>query len=101
MRDHNLDLDGYALAGALKKYSERGHVYVETLRSITKVNKLEQTDAAKLIDTEVIKLIPVGGGTGTDCRPGLSGGGGKTAAPGRRRRTSTTQNHHFSNDKGS
>lgn len=66
MRDRNQDLDGYALADALDKYSERGHEYVETLRSIMKVNKLEQADEAYLRDMEVIYLIPAGGEDGSD-----------------------------------
>jgi len=42
--------DGYALAGALAQYSERGEEYVETIRTIMRVNGLQAFDRARLRD---------------------------------------------------
>ncbi|MGB0630351.1 MAG: glucosaminidase domain-containing protein [Alphaproteobacteria bacterium] len=41
-------IDGYALAGSLLRYSERGEDYIETIRVIMRVNALQVFDAAKL-----------------------------------------------------
>jgi len=41
---------GYALAGTLSKYSERGEEYVETIRTIIRVNGLQVFDRARLRD---------------------------------------------------
>ena len=41
-------LDGHALAGALTRYSGRGHLYVEALRSIIRANDLAALDRARL-----------------------------------------------------
>ena len=41
-------IDGYALAGSLLRYSERGQDYIETIRVIMRVNALQVFDAAKL-----------------------------------------------------
>jgi len=41
-------LDGYALAGTLDKYSERGEVYVGELRAIMEQNSLRRLDDARL-----------------------------------------------------
>jgi Bax protein len=41
-------LDGYALAGYLDKYSERGDAYVETLRTIMDANQLRRFEGAEL-----------------------------------------------------
>jgi Bax protein len=43
-------LDGYDLAAALQRYSERGAEYVETIRSIIRVNGLQAFDRARLGD---------------------------------------------------
>lgn len=43
-------LDGYALAGALTKYSGRGQAYVEALRTIMRSNDLKALDRAKFTD---------------------------------------------------
>ncbi len=42
--------DGYALAATLSKYSERGDSYVETIRTIIRVNGLRAFDRARLRD---------------------------------------------------
>lgn len=42
--------DGYALAAALSKYSERGDNYIETIRTIIRVNGLRAFDGARLRD---------------------------------------------------
>jgi Bax protein len=42
--------DGYALAEALSRYSERGEDYVETIRTIIRVNGLRAFDRSRLRD---------------------------------------------------
>ncbi|MAI49303.1 MAG: hypothetical protein CMM16_01905 [Rhodospirillaceae bacterium] len=42
------DVDGYSLAGALTRYSERGADYVKTIRIIIRANTLQVFDDAKL-----------------------------------------------------
>ncbi|MFC3230008.1 glucosaminidase domain-containing protein [Marinibaculum pumilum] len=44
-------LDGYALAGHMSAYSERGAAYVRTLRTIIGHNDLQAFDSARLSDT--------------------------------------------------
>jgi Bax protein len=41
-------IDGYALAGTLKRYSERGDAYVKTIRAIIKSGGLRALDRARL-----------------------------------------------------
>jgi len=41
-------LDGYALAGMLTRYSERGPAYVRTIRTIIRSNALDSFDRARL-----------------------------------------------------
>lgn len=48
MRAEEGDLDGYRLAGALLRYSERGADYIKTIRVIMRVNTLSAFDDAKL-----------------------------------------------------
>ena len=48
MRTQGTLLDGWALAGQLKRYSERGEAYVKTIRVIISVNKLGRLDGARL-----------------------------------------------------
>lgn len=43
-------LDGYALAGTLQSYSERGDAYIGTIRSIIESNRLRAFDQARLGD---------------------------------------------------
>jgi Bax protein len=48
------DLDGWALAETLTRYSERGEAYVESLRAIMRVNRLQPLDNAKLAAPDVM-----------------------------------------------
>ena len=48
MRDIQGYLDGEVLAGTLIRYAEDGHEYIETLRTIMRVNRLHQLDRARL-----------------------------------------------------
>ena len=41
-------IDGYALAGSLLRYSERGEDYIKTIRLIIRVNALQVFDGARL-----------------------------------------------------
>lgn len=43
-------LDGLALAPTLKRYSERGDAYINTIRMLIRVNKLQAFDKARLSD---------------------------------------------------
>lgn len=56
-------LTGHELAGTLSSYSERGGAYVESLRTIIRVNKLEGADEARLAEGPTIYLVPVGEGS--------------------------------------
>lgn len=47
-------IDGYALAGSLLRYSERGEDYINTIRVIMRVNALQVFDAAKLGNTVTV-----------------------------------------------
>ena len=49
-RNRGETLDGYALVSLLSKYSERGEDYVETIRTIIRVNGLRAFDRARLRD---------------------------------------------------
>ena len=48
------NLDGWALAETLTRYSERGEAYVESLRAIMRVNRLRPLDNAKLATPDVM-----------------------------------------------
>jgi Bax protein len=48
LRARGLQPDGERLAGALKRYSERGEDYIETLRLIIRGNGLDEFDRARL-----------------------------------------------------
>lgn len=56
-------LSGYALTSTLVNYSERGQKYVESLRTIMRVNKLNDADDAHLRPGRPIFLIPAGSGS--------------------------------------
>lgn len=62
LRKSGNKVTGWELASTLTSYSERGHAYVDSLRSLMKVNKLQPTDDAYLSDGPTILLIPVGEG---------------------------------------
>ena len=47
LRQSQAPLDGSVLAGTLKRYSERGEVYIGELRSIIKYNDLQELDGVK------------------------------------------------------
>ena len=56
-RMNRLDLDGYALAGTLKRYSERREAYVRTIRSIIEINGLGAFDPARLAGGEPMRGV--------------------------------------------
>lgn len=58
MRTRQEALSGWDLAETLTAYSERGPEYVESLHAIMRVNKLQPTDEAKLIDGEEWLVYP-------------------------------------------
>lgn len=60
-RGKGRELDGYALAGTLKRYSERGAGYVESVRTIMRTNELRSLDRARLKGAVLAKLAVVGG----------------------------------------
>ena len=59
LRKKGEKITGYALAGQLTKYSERGEEYVKGLRSLMDYNLLIPTDDAYLSDDPPIYLIPL------------------------------------------
>ncbi len=63
MREADKTLSGNELAGTLLAYSEKGQEYVETLRSVIRVNHLPATDEAYLRDMRPVMLVPVGEGS--------------------------------------
>jgi len=48
LRRRPMPLNGYALADTLRRYSQRGDAYVDTLRNLIRANKLRHFDRAKL-----------------------------------------------------
>lgn len=58
MRGSGETIDGRRLAATLDRYSERGHDYVETIRTIMRVNGLDVFDGARLGDRIVADLSP-------------------------------------------
>ena len=52
---------GYALAGGLDRYSERGQEYVDEIRSMIEYNDLEETDETYLAPGPVYLVVPVEG----------------------------------------
>jgi Bax protein len=55
-RSHGM-LDGYELAGALSRYSERGAAYVRSIRTIIRANALDVFDRAQLGDRMVTESV--------------------------------------------
>ena len=51
-------LDGYNLVTNLKRYSERGDAYIETIRMLIRVNNLQAFDKARLSDQRVVDRGP-------------------------------------------
>ncbi len=62
LRNAGAKVTGWELAATLTQYSERGQEYVDSLRSLMKVNMLAPTDDAYLGDGPTILLVPVGAG---------------------------------------
>ncbi len=58
LREKNQKITGHILAGQLTKYSERGEVYVKSLRSLMEYNVLGPTDDAYLSKDAPIYLVP-------------------------------------------
>ena len=52
LRAKGKPLDSLRLVGALEKYSERGTAYVEQLRTLIRVNKLQDFDGVSLVGEE-------------------------------------------------
>jgi Bax protein len=57
MRRTGHELDGYALAGTLTRYSERGAAYIESIRTIMRINDLRPLDHARLRRAMLANLI--------------------------------------------
>ena len=51
LRRDGAPVDGHALAGTLKRYSQRGEKYVDTIRALIAINKLRPLDDARLTKT--------------------------------------------------
>ncbi len=58
MRSRREPLSGYHLAAGLRNYSERGEIYVETLRQMIDHNNLSRLDSVKLGSGQPITLVP-------------------------------------------
>ncbi|MDR9500968.1 MAG: glucosaminidase domain-containing protein [Desulfurivibrionaceae bacterium] len=58
LRRRGEPLDGHTLAAGLEKYSERGALYIETLRQMMRHNNLGRLDVARLGSGQPISLIP-------------------------------------------
>lgn len=56
LRAKKREIDGYLLAGTLTRYSERGHAYVDSIRSIMRENALGLFDSGKLWRPELMDL---------------------------------------------
>ena len=61
LRRQNLRLSGTALADTLLRYSERGQEYVDELKALIRINKLDATDDAYLKEMAVIHIVPAEG----------------------------------------
>jgi uncharacterized FlgJ-related protein len=60
LRSNDQPISGTVLVETLDKYSERGYAYVETLKSIMRVNKLIEAEEAYLADGPTYFLQPIG-----------------------------------------
>ncbi len=56
LRQENKPISGLVLAGTLDKYSERGQVYIDSIRSMIRYNKLQDVDNAYLSNNTLIEL---------------------------------------------
>ena len=57
LRRKGAELSGLALADTLTKYSEQGQTYVDTLKGMIRVNRLDIADRARLRDGPTILLV--------------------------------------------
>ncbi len=57
MRDAGEDVRGLPMVEGLSKYSERGQDYIDGIKAIMRVNKLDTTDFAYLADEEEVHII--------------------------------------------
>lgn len=55
------ELDGYELAGTLKRYAERGRGYVQSVRTIMRANRLRPLDGARLKGTVLANVLVADG----------------------------------------
>jgi Bax protein len=65
MRENDLPLTGYALAGEMRYYSTRRDAYVEEIRSMIKGNKLEELNSVALLpaaEQPATEKTPIKGG---------------------------------------
>lgn len=57
-RRHGQPLRGVDLVDTMIHYSERGQAYVNELKALMRQNKLESADEARLMDMEIIRIVP-------------------------------------------
>lgn len=60
-RRNGRELDGYELAGTLKRYAERGRAYVQSVRTIMRANRLRSLDGARLKGTVLANVVVADG----------------------------------------
>jgi Bax protein len=58
LKRQNLRVSGNALAETLLRYSERGQVYVDELKTLIRINRLDAVDDAYLKEMAVIHIVP-------------------------------------------
>jgi uncharacterized FlgJ-related protein len=58
MREDGGVIEGYRLVEKLERYSERGEAYLETIKLIMRVNKLQLLDRAWLRDPSGEVTVP-------------------------------------------
>ncbi len=54
LRAQRQNLDGMVLAGTLRRYSERGEEYINSVRSIIRDNELMRFDRSRLVDEDIV-----------------------------------------------
>jgi len=63
LRRQNVRVSGSALAETLLRYSERGQAYVDELKNLIRINRLDATDDAYLKEMAVIHIVPAAAAT--------------------------------------
>ena len=58
-REHGERPRGRDLVDTMNRYSERGTAYVAELKTIMRQNKLDSVDDSRLVDMEIVQLVPV------------------------------------------